>query len=83
MLGTREPAIYGGKTLADIEEDCVAAGKALGLAVDFRQTNHEGELVDWIQEAAERRRGHRHQPRRLYPHLGRAPRRDPRRRTCR
>jgi len=52
MLGTREPGIYGGQTLADIERDCVAAGKKLGLAVDFRQTNHEGVLVDWIQEAA-------------------------------
>lgn len=51
MLGTREPGIYGGQTLADIEKDCVAAGKRLGLAVDFRQTNHEGVLVDWIQEA--------------------------------
>ena len=52
MLGVREPSIYGGKTLAEIGEDCVAAGKAIGFAVDFRQTNHEGELVDWIQEAA-------------------------------
>lgn len=52
MLGTREPGIYGGKTLADIENDCLAAGKRLGLTVDFRQTNQEGVLVDWIQEAA-------------------------------
>ncbi len=52
MLGVREPSIYGGKSLHEIGEDCVAAGKALGLAVDFRQTNHEGVLVDWIQEAA-------------------------------
>ena len=52
MLGVREPSIYGGKTLAEIGEDCIAAGKAIGFAVDFRQTNHEGELVDWIQEAA-------------------------------
>lgn len=53
MLGRREPSIYGGKSLADIEADCAAAGKRLGLAVDFRQTNQEGVLVDWIQEAAE------------------------------
>ena len=52
MLGMREPSIYGGKSFAEIEADCKAAGKRLGLAVDFRQTNHEGVLVDWIQEAA-------------------------------
>lgn len=52
MLGLREPSIYGGKSLREIGEDCVARGKALGLTVDFRQTNHEGVLVDWIQEAA-------------------------------
>jgi 3-dehydroquinate dehydratase II len=51
LLGKREPAIYGGKSLAEIEVDCLAAGKRLGLAVDFRQSNHEGILVDWIQEA--------------------------------
>lgn len=57
MLGVREPSIYGGKTLEEIGGDCVAAGEAIGLAVDFRQTNHEGELVDWIQEAASRAEG--------------------------
>lgn len=57
MLGSREPSIYGGKSLADIEADCNAAGKRLGFAVDFRQTNQEGTLVDWIQEAAEAARG--------------------------
>ena len=57
MLGTREPGIYGGQTLADIERDCVAAGRKLGLAVDFRQTNHEGVLVDWIQEARSKASG--------------------------
>src|SRR3954465_4842810 len=51
MLGKREPTIYGGKSLAEIEADCLAAGSRLGLAVDFRQTNHEGILVDWIQAA--------------------------------
>src|SRR5262245_30938448 len=51
MLGKREPGIYGGKTLAEIEGECFAAGKRLGLEVDFRQGNHEGILVDWIQQA--------------------------------
>lgn len=57
MLGSREPGIYGGKNLADIERDCHAASADLGLAVDFRQTNQEGVLVDWIQEAAEAAKG--------------------------
>jgi 3-dehydroquinate dehydratase-2 len=51
LLGTREPAIYGAETLADVERLCHDAGTGLGLAVDFRQSNHEGELVTWIQEA--------------------------------
>lgn len=51
MLGKREPGIYGGKTLKDIEVDCKSAALELGISVDFRQTNHEGVLVDWIQEA--------------------------------
>lgn len=51
MLGVREPTIYGKDTLADVEKLCVKAGKAVGLAIDFRQSNHEGELVTWIQEA--------------------------------
>lgn len=57
MLGKREPGIYGGKTLADIEADCQAAAASLGLAVDFRQSNHEGDLVDWIHEAGEKAAG--------------------------
>ena len=56
-LGKREPGIYGGKTLADIEADCRKAGAGLGLAVDFRQSNHEGVLIDWIQEAGEKAAG--------------------------
>jgi 3-dehydroquinate dehydratase-2 len=55
LLGEREPAVYGRTTLADIEKSCRRRAKSLGLAVDFRQSNHEGELVTWIQEA---RRGH-------------------------
>jgi len=51
LLGVREPAIYGRGTLADIEARCRSRGTTLGLAIDFRQTNHEGQLVDWIQEA--------------------------------
>lgn len=51
MLGKREPGIYGGKTLDEIGEDCRKAGASLGLDIDFRQSNHEGMLVDWIQEA--------------------------------
>ena len=51
LLGLREPAIYGYDTLADVEQRCLARANALDLAIDFRQTNHEGQLVDWIQEA--------------------------------
>lgn len=51
MLGLREPAIYGRATLAEIEKACVADGKRLGLAVTCRQSNIEGELVTWIQQA--------------------------------
>ncbi|HET8727062.1 MAG TPA: type II 3-dehydroquinate dehydratase [Alphaproteobacteria bacterium] len=51
MLGVREPAVYGRDTLGDIESACADRAEALGLAVDFRQSNLEGELVTWIQEA--------------------------------
>jgi 3-dehydroquinate dehydratase-2 len=51
LLGAREPAIYGRDTLADIKARCEATAARLGLAVDFRQSNIEGELVTWIQEA--------------------------------
>lgn len=51
MLGVREPEIYGRETLADIDTACKQKAKALGLAVDFRQSNSEAELVTWIQEA--------------------------------
>ena len=51
LLGTREPAIYGAQTLADVEKLCLDEGTRLGLDIDFRQSNHEGELIDWIHEA--------------------------------
>ncbi len=51
MLGTREPEIYGHTTLADIEAACAAKARTLGLDITFRQSNTEGELVDWVQEA--------------------------------
>lgn len=52
LLGTREPEIYGAQTLADIEAICEQEAAALGLSVDLRQSNHEGDLVGWVQEAA-------------------------------
>lgn len=51
LLGTREPAIYGTTTLAEIETGLRERGKAIGFEIVFRQSNHEGVLVDWIQEA--------------------------------
>ena len=51
LLGTREPAVYGSQTLADVQQLCERAAAANGLALDFRQSNHEGELVDWLHEA--------------------------------
>ena len=51
LLGTREPEIYGSDTLDDIAARLEEKGRALGLSVDLRQSNHEGHLVDWIHEA--------------------------------
>jgi 3-dehydroquinate dehydratase II len=51
LLGTREPQIYGHATLADVEKLCQATAQRHGLSVVFRQSNHEGDIVDWIQEA--------------------------------
>jgi len=51
LLGEREPEVYGRETLADIEKACRAAAKKLGLAVDFRQSNSESEIVEAIQKA--------------------------------
>src|SRR4029450_7263446 len=51
LLGTREPRIYGTQTLADISATLEQRAKALKLKLDIRQSNHEGVLVDWLQEA--------------------------------
>lgn len=51
LLGRREPEIYGSQTLDDVEALCRVVGERLGLDIDFRQSNHEGELVSWVQEA--------------------------------
>jgi 3-dehydroquinate dehydratase-2 len=53
LLGVREPHIYGKDTLDDIRGRCERRARSRGLALVFRQTNHEGELIDWVQEARE------------------------------
>lgn len=57
MLGLRQPEIYGGATLDDVESLCAETAERLGLAIDFRQTNGEGELVSWVQECRGRAAG--------------------------
>lgn len=54
LLGVREPEIYGRETLEDVRKLCEARAQSLGRGLVFRQSNHEGELVDWIQEAREK-----------------------------
>lgn len=51
LLGTRQPEVYGSTTLADVEAMCAEKARSLGVEIDFRQSNHEGTLVDWIHEA--------------------------------
>ncbi|MDX5434996.1 MAG: type II 3-dehydroquinate dehydratase, partial [Halomonas sp.] len=51
MLGTRQPELYGHETLADVESICLRRGEVHDLAIDFRQTNHEGELIGWLHQA--------------------------------
>lgn len=55
-LGSREPLIYGDATHADLVELCKSAAAELGIEVEVRQTNHEGEMVEWLHEAADARR---------------------------
>ena len=50
LLGTRKPEVYGTTSLADVEEMCREAAGKLGLDLDFRQSNHEGQLIDWLHE---------------------------------
>src|SRR5579883_3374185 len=57
LLGLREPELYGEQTLDDVEALCAEAAEALGLAIDFRQTNGEGELISWVQECRGRAQG--------------------------
>src|SRR5208283_2008892 len=54
LLGKRQPEIYGRETLADVEADCRRVGAGLGLEIEFRQSNREYEIIDWIHDA----RGH-------------------------
>lgn len=54
MLGLREPEIYGAQTLQDIEKMCQTNAKTLALEIQFKQSNHEGQLVDWIQQSHEK-----------------------------
>ena len=54
LLGLREPAIYGAATLKDVEARCRDHAASLGLTIDFRQSNHAGELVSWIHEARDK-----------------------------
>jgi 3-dehydroquinate dehydratase-2 len=53
LLGVRDPAVYGLDTLSDIEARCLARAAGLEVQIEFRQSNHEGQLVDWIHEARE------------------------------
>lgn len=54
LLGVREPQLYGSTTLTEVEQLCHRLAEELGHACEFRQTNHEGVLVDWVQEAREK-----------------------------
>ncbi len=76
LLGTREPDVYGAATLDDVLGLCRAEARRWGLDVEARQSNHEGVLVDWLQEAGAGARGGRPrrrgaERRRLHAHVGR------------
>jgi 3-dehydroquinate dehydratase-2 len=57
LLGVREPEVYGTGTLDDLETLCAETAEGLGIAIDFRQSNIEGELISWVQEARSRASG--------------------------
>jgi 3-dehydroquinate dehydratase-2 len=57
LLGSREPTLYGAATIDDLEALCAETAEALDLSIDFRQTNHEGELITWVQECRTKARG--------------------------
>ena len=57
MLGLRQPHLYGSATLDDVEQLCAETAESLGFAIDFRQTNGEGELISWVQECRGRAAG--------------------------
>ena len=57
MLGLRQPELYGAATIDDVESLCAETAEQLGLAIDFRQSNAEGELVSWVQECRNRAAG--------------------------
>jgi 3-dehydroquinate dehydratase-2 len=57
LLGSREPTLYGAATIDDLEALCAETAEALDLSIDFRQTNHEGELITWVQECRDKARG--------------------------
>ena len=57
LLGTREPEVYGKTTLAEIEQSCRDFGANHGLEIQFLQSNHEGHLIDWIQDAGKKSQG--------------------------
>ena len=57
LLGKRQPEIYGHDTLADVQSQCDALAQGLGLQIVFHQSNHEGQLIDWIHEARENAAG--------------------------
>ena len=57
MLGVRQPEVYGRDTLSDIEQACRQRAEQYGFGLEFRQSNHEGELVDWLQKARGRMDG--------------------------
>ncbi len=57
LLGKRQPEIYGSDTLDDVARDCTVVGSEFGLDVSLRQSNHEGQIIDWIHEAREQAAG--------------------------